>query len=187
MYGPITFMTFCPVNMRMWVYNMFLNKTDCYNQFYNYTFITRYKINPAISNIYAKVLSGFIPKLLTSMHAIAVYRFDSRDKHNIYKTIEDSVDALINNESVIIFPDIDYTNKEPYTGRLYSGFAKIDKLYFEKTNKHVSFIPVYISKSKKKMILGEKFTVNDNNESLKQIAIIMQDGLNELAAKCGDI
>ncbi len=188
MYGPITFMTFCPIKVRMWVYNMFLNKTDCYNQFYNYTFITRYKINPILSKIYAKALSCFIPKLLNSMHALPVYRIDSQDMHNIYKTINDSVDALINNERVVIFPDIDYTSKEAYTGRLYSGFAKIDKLYFEKTNKHIDFIPVYISKSKKKMILGEKFSVSqDNNISLKQVSKTMQESLNELAMECSDI
>lgn len=188
MYGPITFMTFCPVYVRMWVYNMFLDKADCYDQFYNYTFLNRYKIHPALSKIYAKILSCFIPKLLNSMHALPVYRINSQDMHNIYKTIEDSVDALINNERVVIFPDIDYTSKEPYTGRLYSGFAKIDKLYFEKTGRHVDFIPVYISKSKKKMILGEKFSVDeDNNSSLKQIAKTMQEGLNCLAAECSDI
>lgn len=188
MYGPINFMTFCPVDVRMWVYNMFLNKTDCYDQFYNYTFNTRYKINPVLSKIYAKALSFFIPKLLNSMHALPVYRINSLDMHNIYKTIQDSVDALINNERVVIFPDIDYTSKEPYTGRLYSGFAKIDKLYFQKTGKHVDFIPVYISKSKKKMILGEKFSIlEDDNNSLKQIAKTMQEGLNCLAAECSDI
>jgi len=188
MYGPITFMTFCPVDVRMWVFNVFLNKKDCYEQFYNYTFIQRFKMNKTLAKIAAKTLSYLIPALLKSMNAIPVYRIDSHNREKIYKSIEQSVEALLNNERVVIFPDIDYANPSAYTGRLYSGFAKIDKLYYEKTNKHIDFIPVYISKSKRKMILGEKFSAKEEScNNLKQIAENMQKELNEMALMCNDI
>ena len=186
MYGPVTFMTFCPVAVRLWVFNMFLDKKDCFDQFYNYTFLQRFKINKIVAKICAKILSVFIPALMNSMRSIAVYRLDSPS--NMLKTLQDSVDALVNGERVVIFPDIDYTSDEAYTGRLYSGFSRIDKMYFERTNKHIDFIPVYISKAKKKMILGNIFKITDDSAiSSKRIAQTMQDDLNALAAECGDI
>jgi hypothetical protein len=124
------------------------------------------------------------------MNAISVHRLESHNRKQIFQTIEDSVAALLCNQRVLIFPDIDYTSNEPACGKFYSGFSRIEKLYYEKTKEHVCFIPVYISKSKRKMLLGKNFMLKGTapgSFDLKEIVQTMQNGINELAAACNDI
>lgn len=191
MFGPVNFMTFCPVDVRIWVYGVFLNRKECFKHFSEYTFMERFQMHPILSKVSARILSYLVPPLLKSMNAISVHRMDSHDRMQIFQTIEESVDALLCNERILIFPDIDYTSNRPTCGMFYSGFSRIEKLYYEKTHKHVHFIPVYISKAKRKMVLGSPFILNTavppGSADLKQIVHAMQSGINELAAICEDI
>jgi hypothetical protein len=191
MFGPVNFMTFCPVDVRIWAFSAFLDRKECYKHFSEYTFMERFQMHPVFSKVFAGILSCFVPPLLKSMNAISVHRLDSHNnRKQIFQTIEDSVTALLCNQRVLIFPDIDYTSSKATCGRFYSGFSRIEKLYYEKTKKHVCFVPVYISKSKRKMVLGKSFMLSGASPSssdLKQIVQAMQNGINELAAACNDI
>lgn len=190
MYGPITLMTYTPVFLRVWVFSVFLSRKTCYDHFADITFRQRYGKNAFLSKAAALFLSLTIPPLLTSMRSIGVHRIEEHDKRLMIKTFDESIAALLSGKSIAIFPDVDYTGGTAYTGELYSGFGRIDRLFYRNTGQHIPFIPVFASKKSRKILLGSPYLVSSSPPAAtdaKKIALAMQAELNRLARLAGDI
>ena len=109
----------------------------------------------------AYVSSRFIPKLAKSMRVIPVYR---KSIKGLNKTINISVEALCNNENLLIFPDIDYTSDSESMGEMYTGFISLDRFYFMVTGRHVDFIPVRTDMKTKQIILGKPSRIKEDEK-----------------------
>jgi hypothetical protein len=112
------------------------------------------------------------------MRAIPVYRNSVR---GLKKTIDMTIEALENNESVLIFPDVDYTSESGQVGELYSGFVCIDKHYYAKTSRHVNFVPISADMKKRRIVFGSPSKVEDGEKythARKRIVAELRYGLN---------
>ena len=56
-----------------------------------------------------------------------------------------AMEFLNKNESLIVYPDIEYTAGADQKSDIYDGFLFLGELYFKKTGKHLKFIPIYIN------------------------------------------
>lgn len=86
-------------------------------------------------------LSFCVSKLLQSSRVIPVFR-GSKD---MAKTIRQSISALVNGESLLICPDVDYTDKSTNIGEIYEGFLSLESYYWKETGSHLAFIPLLVS------------------------------------------
>jgi len=169
------------VNIRVWALSVFCNKEECYNQYANYTFTVRYGWNKALAYSAAYVLSNFIPRLVNSTRVIPVYR---KSIKGLNKTFDESVEALCNNENLLIFPDVDYSSDSGSMGEMYMGFISLDKYYCLKTGRHVNFVPIRANTPEKQISFGRPSSFKDNEkyaQGKKRISEELRHELNEFS------
>ncbi len=117
---------------------------------YGLYFYQRLGWNHQIAACIAKPVSYYISRLIRSMGAIPVYR----GTRQVLDTIEASEAALLRGESLLLFPDVDYTNSSGEMGKMYQGFLHLEKYYYKSTGKHIPFVPLYVSKKTRRIVTG---------------------------------
>jgi hypothetical protein len=113
----------------------------------------------AIARFVVFPIAFFVSWLLNAIKAIPVYR----GKREIILSFKQSVTALINGESLLISPDINYTDTGSEMGEMYDGFLNIDKYYSKETNKHIAFVPIHIDKTTRTIYIGKNIFFSGNS------------------------
>jgi len=157
--GPLLSMAWFDRHIRPWVLSVFCKQSSCFRHYYEYTFTKRFGMPKFLAAVVVYPLSFCVSALMNVIRAIPVYR-GSKD---ILKTFKESINALIGGHNILISPDIDYTSKSTTIGELYKGFLNLERLYFEKTGKHLAFVPLHIKKSEKCILVGKPVYFNTNN------------------------
>ena len=83
-----------------------------------------------------------------------------------------AMEYLERGESLAVFPDIDYTANEDVPSEIYTGFLYLEKMYYRKHRRHLSFVAVSVDKSTKSIVeLGRvRFGEGDFKEELPLVA-----------------
>ncbi|MBG9984354.1 glycerol acyltransferase [Aerococcaceae bacterium DSM 111022] len=139
--GPIKLLLWLPFFVRIWILSSIVDQEDCYNHYVNYTFTERFGMPRKLAEWIALPASHIVAWGTNSVQAIPVFRSSKKIK----RTFDMSVDALDNNQPILILPDIDYADSSTHIGQMYEGFLAIDRIYFKKTGKRVRFLPIYAS------------------------------------------
>lgn len=155
--GPFTTMLWLDEKIHPWVLSVFYNQRDCFKHYYEYTFTKRFKIPKLLAAIFAYPISFYIAGLAKSMESIPVYR----SSMSILKTFKYSINALSSNESILICPDIDYSNSRNTIGEMYQGFIELERFYNRATLNHLPFVPIYIDEKLKVIIVGNEIKFRD--------------------------
>ena len=182
--GPLASMLNIPMEIHPWSFYVFCDVENCYKHYSEYTFPVRFGWSKLWSKVVAWLGSPAYVALLKSAGAIPVYRNSAK----IYSTFKLSVEALEKGESVLLFPDINYTATSGDTGALYEGFVILERMYYKKTGKHLPFVPMHISDEKKSIFLGEPILFADGISFNDQQLIVVQklhDVMNEMTEKYG--
>lgn len=185
MSGPVHTLALLPDTPRPWVLHVFLNRRECFRQYYNYTFRKRFGWPAPAAWLAAGALSLSVPAVMRSFGAIPVYRSLKETR----EMMDESVQALLRGESIMLCPDVVYDSAEPATGEIYKGFLQLEKLYYAETGEHLRFVPVFCGKAKR-IVTGEpvcfaggaSFRVQRDDAARRIV-----NSLNELAAACGEL
>lgn len=118
-----------------------------------YAFEDFWSEKPKYSRWFYKILSYIIAPIsvfiMGNSRTIGVYH-DTR----ILSTFKKSVTGLMDGANIIVFPE----HNEKHNHIVYeftSGFVEVAKLYYKKTGKEVSFVPMYNAPRLKKTYLGQ--------------------------------
>ena len=186
MFGPVHTLAFLPEEAHLWALAPFCEQESCRRQYENYTLTKRFGWPSFLARPASFLFSLIVPGVMEAFGAIPVYR-GSRE---IRKTMEESGKALRRGESLLICPDVDYTDRSPKVGRIYRGFLHLDREYFQECQAHLSFIPVFCSKQEKRVVLGNAVRF-PGKESFHQECCFMVNALqaewNRLGSLCGDL
>ena len=163
--GPVMSVIWYDTRVHPWVLSVFLNRKTCYRQFCDYYFQKRVGLPKTIAAVLSFPLSCFVTWLMHLIQAIPVFR----GSKEIIKTFRQSMNALMKNDSILICPDIDYTNKGSHIGEIYRGFFNLEKVYLKKTGRHLAFVPLYISKKLRCIYSGKaiRFETGEDYEKEK--------------------
>ena len=186
MYGPVMSMMWLKEPVHIWVLSHFCNKKDCYKHFIDYTFSKRFGWGRLRTIFVARLFSGSVSRLMMSAKAIPVFR----ESRKVMDTINKSIDLLMNNESLLIFPDIDYSNNDPDMHDIYKGFLYLEKYYYRVTGKHLAFVPLYVSQKTKSLHLGDAIYFKDNiafADERENVSESIKKSVHNLAVACGDV
>ncbi len=184
MSGPLLSMLNIPMQVHPWSYHVFCEREACRKHCAEYTFSVRYGWNKWVAEFVAWLIAEPFSGVIRSAGSIPVYR----NSLKVRETFKLSVEALNRGESLLIFPDVDYTAQEGDAGKLYEGFLMLERLYFRENGKHLPFIPMHLSAAKKQMFLDEPILFRDDvpfTEEKDRVILAMQASLNRMTETHG--
>ena len=154
--------------LRPWVLNCFCSYKDACLQLKNYTFSQRLKKGKLFCFVFAPVCARIIVSYVHSVQGIPVFRGENAGRS--MSTIKQTVKALENGDSIVIFIDKEYDNtKDQNEGEIYRGFCTVDKLYYKRNGKHIPFVPVYANKDGSKIHETVYFETEKSEEFYQKI------------------
>lgn len=149
MNGPIAAELYCPGTHYTWCAGQMMHLKDVPE----YAFQDFWSQKPKYTHWFYKLLSYIIAPLsvcvFNNANTIGVYH-DTR----IVGTFKNTIKRLQEGAHVVIFPEHDVK----YNHIIYDfqdKFIDVAKLYYKKTGKELSFVPLYIAPKLKKMYLGK--------------------------------
>lgn len=178
MNGPIACELYFPGNRYTWCAGQMMHLKDVPA----YAYQDFWSGKPKFTRPFYKLLSYLIAPLsvcvFNNAQTIGVYH-DAR----ILSTFKNTVKRLEEEASVVIFPE----NGEPYNHiitRFQDKFIDVAKLYYKKTGKELSFVPMYIAPKLKKMYLGKPIrfcAANPMDEERRRICDSLMTGITDIA------
>lgn len=118
--------------------------------------------------------------IFKNANTIPVYR-DSR----LISTFKQTVNALRDNTNVIIFPEC-YEPRNHIVNNFQDKFIDIAKVYYQRTGKVLSFVPMYIAPKLKKLCLGKPIAFCPDNpicEERRRICEYLMNEIKDIAIK----
>ncbi len=190
MQGPLTTLSLLPFPVRVWALHVFLDRRACYRQYADYTFSKRYGLPAPLARALAWCAAGFVSATVRSAGAIPVYRGSMK----VGATFRESVAALKNGDSLIIFPDVDYAGEAGGIGEMYEGFLLLQRAYARAAGRPLRFVPLAVDPARRLVLEGEPLYFAEGadlraemrrvGEGLReQISRLLQDGESDQTAK----
>lgn len=161
-HGPIAMELFFPYEFRPWVISDMVSRKLCRIYMERELFSNV----PLVAKPFCKLLVGVIEPvvlwIMREVNAIPVYK----GTRKIMKTLDISVDALVEGSNVAIFLDF-LDNAESNDWSNNSGFVHLAKDYYSKCGKIIHFYPVHIDRKRRKISIGTPIAYIPQN-SLKE-------------------
>lgn len=151
MHGPLTALCWLPFAVRPWVLHVFTEREACRAQYRDYTFSVRFGLPGPLAAFAAWAVSGYVSGLMASLGAVPVYRGTVK----IGRTFQTSVAALEAGDSLLIFPDVDYTDGSEGIGEVYDGFLLLERFWRKKSEKPLDFVPLRLDAGSRTITAGE--------------------------------
>lgn len=148
MNGPICAELYCPGKHYVWCAGEMMNLKEVPG----YAFSDFWSQKPKWIQPWFRLLSYIIAPLsvlvFNNAHTVGVYH-DSR----IISTFRNTVKLLDEGNHMVIFPEEDVKHNH-IVYKFREGFVDVAKLYYRKTGKGLSFVPMYVAPKLKQMHLG---------------------------------
>ncbi len=172
LYPPRKSYTWCAAQMMHW------------KEVPEYAFSDFWSRKPRYTHWFYKLLSYIITPISVSVfnnaNTIAVYH-DTR----IISTFKNTVKRLQEGEDVIIFPEQDVPHNAVVC-RFQDKFIDVAKLYYKRTGKCLSFVPMYIAPRLKKMYLGKPISYDPDipiQHQRKEICDYLMEQITAIACE----
>lgn len=184
--GMVSVVANIPLPVHVWSLDVLTEKESCRNHYYTYTFSRRYGWPRPLAWLAAYLGGGIIAPLLQSMGVIPVHR----GKREIIETFRQSAECIHRGESMLIFPDVEYTDDSPEAGDMYHGFVNLARMVRKQYGETVRFIPLYTSMRTHTIYAGTPVEYDPATPFARErirIVEALQADMNAMAQRCGDI
>ena len=175
--GPLATLCWLPFAPRPWVLHVFLERESCRKQYRDYTFSRRFGMPGPLASLAAWASSGYVSRLMNSLGAVPVYRGMAQ----LGATFRESIAALQRGESLLIFPDVDYTSDSGGIGEIYEGFLLLERLWRKKAEEPLDFSPLRLDASARTITAGRTVRFNrdaDWKEELVRVREALREEIN---------
>lgn len=178
MHGPIACELYMPGKRYTWCAGEMMHRKEVAD----YAFRDFWSKKPRYIRWFYRLLSYIITPfsvcVFNSAQTIGVYH-DAR----ILSTFKDTVAKLQQGANVVIFPE----HEVPYNHIVYQfqdKFVDIAKLYYKRTGKALSFVPLYIAPALKTMYLGKAIAFSPDapmEQERKRICAYLMEAITSMA------
>lgn len=178
LYSPLTFELYSPIKKRIWCTSEMMSAREFPGYAKKLFWPNKPKRVAWLYSILGVVVAPLIAYLFKRADAIPVYR-DRR----IVKTMELSVEGLMQGENAVIFAECD-DFKNNVVNKLNRGFVDVARLYYAKTKKSLLFVPTYNAVKLSKVIFGEPIAYDPTarpTEERERITTYIEDEITRLA------
>lgn len=174
MYGPIACELYFPENYYTWCAAPMMKLKEVPS----YAYEDFWSQKPKALRPFFKLLSYLIAPIsvliFNNARTIAVFR----DKH-LLNTFKDSISKLKSGNNIVIFPEQDI-KRNHIVYEFQEGFVDIARLYYKRTGKELSFVPLYIAPKLKKMFLGKPIKFSADTPAPQERRRICDYLMNEI-------
>ncbi len=174
MKGPYTTLKTFDFDLHPMALNVFFDKKVCYEHLKNYTFSKRNNIKPKKFSLKAKISALFICNLISSLKCIPVYRGDNKS----IITLKKSLEVLDRGESIIVFPDIEYTADYLNVSDIYDGFLYLTEMYKKRAGKNLKIIPLFIDEERREIVKRDEIIICNFKEEKEIIKLKLIEEIN---------
>lgn len=178
MNGPITCELYFPGKRYTWCAAQMMHIKEVPG----YAFEDFWSFKPRCVHWFYRLLSYIIAPLsaliFNNANTIAVRR-DMR----IMSTFRETVTRLGEGANVVIFPEENRRHNN-IVYAFQSGFVTVAHMYYRKTGRQLSFVPMYIAPKLKKMVLGDPVSIRPDapiEQEKERICTAMMDQITALA------
>ena len=180
MHGPYTTLKTIPFHVHPLIIHVFFERKTTVQHMTEYTFSARYGKKPKKFNLAAHFMSWIAPPLMHSLQAVPVYRNSAQST----KTMKQGLKYLLKNESLIVYPDIDYIGSYKKPSEIYDGFLFLGDLYYKKTGKTLSFVPLVIDDEHRTIAEGTAVCVTNYRKEGADAAKYLKKVINKEELGC---
>ena len=188
-YGPLVAILFLPVHVRPWVISeIMITKEEMADYVYRYT-VSPWKWMPEAWKMpfCRHILATLSLWGMNQLEAIPVYR---NKPTMLMKTMRLSAEALQSGDNLLIYPEnpdaegmLPGYEKEG-VGPLFSGFALIAQVYWNKTGKRCRFMPMYCHKKRRTMTFGTEILYDPEADPNEERERISREAWEQMNAIC---
>ena len=180
-YGPIIANLYLPFSFRPWIEHNMLERNSIANHIWEGSFKS---IKPGwLAKLLLNLIVPLVLWILNSVEPIPIYR----KTREVLKTIDLTVEALMEQDNILIFPENPLTtDSKRYAvsgvSQFYTGFVYLAKSYYKKTGKQITFYPVYANPKKRTITFGEgvRYNPEEKNEP-ERISMLLIQAMNAMA------
>lgn len=158
MNGPICGELFLPENCFTWCAGQMMDRKEVPAYAFADFWSQKSKFTQPIYKVISRIIAVPAEFIFNNARTIAVYR-DMR----IMSTFKETIKKLKDGCNILIFPEKD----EKYNNILYKfqeNFIDVAKLYYKKTGKLLTFVPLYIAPRLRKIYIGRGILFNGEND-----------------------
>lgn len=174
MHGPYTTLKWLPTELHPMIIHIYFDRKTTVQHMTQYTFAARYGKKAKRFNLAAHVMSWIAPPMMKSTQAVPVYR----DGLKTMVTMKQGLCYLLKNESLIVYPDIHYMDGYDKPSDIYEGFLFIGELYYKKTGKKLSFIPLLIDDKNRRISAGQPISITNYRKDGSAAAQYLKEQIN---------
>ncbi len=161
MHGPYTTIKWLPVDVHPMILSVYFSRDEAYRHMKNYTFSARWGRKPKEKSLLARCAGSLVYNVVASLRAVPVYR----NTGSSIKTLREGLKYLKKGESLIVYPDVEYTAKYGAESEIYPGFLYLGEMYRRQTGKSLRFVPLYIDDRHRRIIAGEAVVADSREET----------------------
>jgi len=161
MHGPYTTLKWLPFDVHPLMLAPFFDTKTGYEHMREYTFARRWGRKPLRFSLAAWISSRAAYLAASSLRGVPTYR----NSANAITTLKTGLRYLRQGESLIVFPDIDYTGSYDAESDIYSGFLYYGEMYHKATGKSLRFVPLWIDEENRAIISGAPVEVSSRKDS----------------------
>lgn len=180
MHGPFVTLKWLPFHVHPMILHVYFDKEKTVKHMTEYTFSARYGKKPKKFSLAAHVMSWVSPPMMESLRGIPVYRNGVQSM----STLKCGLKFLLEGESLIVYPDIDYTGNYGKPSDIYDGFLFLGDLYLKKTGKELAFIPLLIDDDNHRITEGDAICITDFRKERAAAANYLKKAINKEEIKC---
>jgi hypothetical protein len=158
--GPLATLCWLPFAVRPWVLHVFMERETCRAQYRDYTFSQRFGMPEPAASLAAGAAAEYVSALMRSLGAIPVYRGMAQ----IRETFQETVAALQAGDSILIFPNVDYTDTSGNVGEVYEGFLLLERFWRRLSDQTLQFVPLRLDTAGRRITAGEAVTFDRSAE-----------------------
>jgi len=178
-YGPVAVLTAFPVRLYPWVDYQLTDGKLCPAHLCKDFIEPELHFGPPLSHVLAWLVSRACLPLMRFIRAIPVCQKGLR----LGTTWKRSLELLKQNRSLIVFPENDQVSADMVVNEFDDGFVGIASIYYEITDRVLTFIPVAVNKIRGAIRIGQPIPYNPKNNfpsERKRIAAALHSRIMEM-------
>lgn len=195
-YGPVAAVIYLPTYFRPWIDRKMVDRDMAAREMYGRFLYRLPLLSEGAKRKVAHALAAPVTWALNSFDPIPVEKNNLR---NVMSTFDDTVRVLSEGDNVLIFPErprrvkrgnkMTVEHRTDSVGTLFTGFANIGRMYYDKTGQALRFYPIYASRQHHTFRIGEPVVfdpANDAHEEKRRIAALLHDRMKALSEAGGE-
>jgi 1-acyl-sn-glycerol-3-phosphate acyltransferase len=148
--GPVAVITSLPIDVRPWVTNEITDLETAAPRIQAELLEQEMHLRPPLSAFLGRIIARICVALMRDIGAIPVYRNSRRMRG----TLQGSSSLLERGKSILVFAEDSTRKINEALCEFCTGFAHLARMYYEKTHKAVSFLPVAINRRARGIRIG---------------------------------